>query len=222
MPNICVICKNKGQYEMIFHHFPKDKNLCNIWIHNIGLKDTSRLSQKRICSDHFDPTCYLLNTNRLKLNAVPKLFTPVEMNSVTTETVDVQKCATPPSLEHIDVTNDSILSPVELFPLSPELLPGCSKNCSTLDISSRLSSSCSTPCSDSETQAGLVLSQNTPRKMKLKKRLRYTEIQLKSALKECDNLKTINANLQDRLDGPVTLSDFNNMCTHYLLVSQQC
>jgi len=48
--------------------------------------------------------------------------------------------------------------------------------------------------------------------MKLKKKLRYTEIQLKSALKECENLKTINTNLQDRLDGSVTLSDFNNIC----------
>lgn len=48
--------------------------------------------------------------------------------------------------------------------------------------------------------------------MKLKKRLQYTEIKLKSALKECANLKTINSNLQDRLDGPVTLTDFNNIC----------
>jgi hypothetical protein len=48
--------------------------------------------------------------------------------------------------------------------------------------------------------------------MKLKKRLQYTEIQLKSTLKECENLKTINSNLQDRLDGPVMLTDFNNKC----------
>lgn len=42
---------------------------------------------------------------------------------------------------------DSFLSPVELFPRTPESVPGCSKDCSTSDISSRPSSSCSTPCS---------------------------------------------------------------------------
>jgi len=79
---------------------------CNTWIHNLGLKDPSRLSQKRICSDHFDSACYLLNTNRLKLNAVPKMFTPVETNSVNTQTViNVPPCSTPQPLEIIDVTN---------------------------------------------------------------------------------------------------------------------
>jgi len=55
-----------------------------------------------ICSDHFDPACYLFNTNRLKLNAAPKIITYVEMNS---ENVDLPQCSTPHPLEHIDVTN---------------------------------------------------------------------------------------------------------------------
>ncbi|XP_015364282.1 PREDICTED: uncharacterized protein LOC107162082 [Diuraphis noxia] len=109
----------------------------------------------------------------------------VEMNS---KLIEVPKCATPQPFEHIsdpDVTNNSFLSPVELFPRTPESLPGCSKSCSTSDIPSRPSSSCSTTCSDSETQTGLRLSQNTPRKIKLKERLCYMEMQLKPALKEC-------------------------------------
>jgi len=93
----------------------------------------------------------------------------VEMNS---KLIEVPKCATPQPFEHIsdpDVTNskckcqryynfqymllikflilDSFLSPVELFPRTPESLPGCSKSCSTSDIPSRPSSSCSTTCS---------------------------------------------------------------------------
>jgi len=37
-------------------------------------------------------------------------------------------------------------------------------------------------------------------------------MQLKSALKQCENLKAMNINLKDKLDGPVTLTDFYNMC----------
>ncbi|CAI6345132.1 unnamed protein product [Macrosiphum euphorbiae] len=66
---------------MTFHHFPKDENLSNTWIQNIGLNDTSRLSQKSIFSDNFDSACYLLNTNRLKLNAAPKISNSVNMNT---------------------------------------------------------------------------------------------------------------------------------------------
>lgn len=47
---------------------------------------------------------------------------------------------------------------------------------------------------------------------KLLHKICYTEIQLKSALTEHDNLKITNANLKEQLDEPVTLSNFYSMC----------
>jgi len=43
---------------------------------------------------------------------------------------------------------------------------------------------------------------------------------LKSALKECKNLKTININLKDTLDGPVTLTDFYIICDTFFACKQ--
>lgn len=70
------------------------------------MNDKFRLSQKRICSEHFDSASYLPNTNRLKLNAAPKMANSVEINC---KLIEVPKCATPQPFVHIpadpDVTN---------------------------------------------------------------------------------------------------------------------
>lgn len=38
------------------------------------MKDTARIEHKTVCSDHFDSTCYISNTNRLLKNAIPTIF----------------------------------------------------------------------------------------------------------------------------------------------------
>ncbi|XP_022174635.1 uncharacterized protein LOC111036775 isoform X2 [Myzus persicae] len=92
--------------------------------------------------------------------------------------------------------------------LTSESLPECSKNCSTSDISS----SCSTPCSDSETQTGLVLSQNTLRKMKLKKRLQYTSMECLKNPGLCDEAIPVRVGGIDLYnDGSIILNDRTNI-----------
>lgn len=38
------------------------------------MEDTARIEHKTLCSDHFDSSCYISNTNRLLKNAVPTNF----------------------------------------------------------------------------------------------------------------------------------------------------
>lgn len=47
---------------------------CNIWLQNCKLEDTARIEHKTLCSDHFNSSCYISNTNRLLKNAIPTIF----------------------------------------------------------------------------------------------------------------------------------------------------
>jgi len=51
--------------------------------------------------------------------------------------------------------------------------------------------------------------------MKLKGKLADTESKLKKTVRERDNLKVINYNLQQRLNATPTLSDFEEMCDKF-------
>ena len=107
---------------------------CNVWILNCALTDTNKLTHKTVCSDHFDPACYIVNTNRLIKTAVPTIFTPVENTQQT-----------------VNMSPDTFLRPVDLFPKTPEvpnILHSCSRNCSTPNPSTSINpilSNCSIP-----------------------------------------------------------------------------
>ncbi|KAL5239476.1 hypothetical protein ACI65C_006886 [Semiaphis heraclei] len=77
MPNVCCFCK-KAQgsldHAVSFHRFPKDPIQRNIWLQNCKLENTARIEHKTLCSDHFNSSCYISNTNRLLKNAVPTIF----------------------------------------------------------------------------------------------------------------------------------------------------
>jgi len=169
---------------------------CNVWIQNCALTDTNRLVHKTVCSDHFDPACYIVNTNRLIKNAAPTILTPVENTQ-----------------QIVNKSPDSFLRPLNLFPTTPEVyntLPSCSTPNST-------SSDCSTPLSsDSETQTGKILTRNTPRKKKLKKRVTDLESQLILVTKERNKLKAMTVNLQQRLKAPISLEDFHRICDNFI------
>jgi len=106
----------------------------------------------------------------------------------------------------------TIFQPARLFSESPSI------------NTPSYSASCSTPISDDykcnsdssiSTQTERCLTKNTPRKMKLKGKLADTESKLKKTVRERDNLKVINYNLQQRLNATPTLSDFEEMCDKF-------
>jgi hypothetical protein len=88
MPKECAvgICKNYFVKcsERHFHRFPADEHYCKIWLHKCCRSDHINTKNARICSDHFDHSCYerdlkakllgLCNAKKvLKKDAVPTL-----------------------------------------------------------------------------------------------------------------------------------------------------
>ena len=89
-------CKNKPErktaekkHYFSFPHPEKEKQRCERWLHNIGTGYTIQTftfnSNKKVCSEHFNPECYeedkmakMLNYTpkvRLKAGAIPTIFT---------------------------------------------------------------------------------------------------------------------------------------------------
>ena len=67
MPNRCAAfgCNNnsKDHPQLSFHLFPKDKKLSKCWEGKINRKNWKPSSTSRICSAHFNSSCYTLESS---------------------------------------------------------------------------------------------------------------------------------------------------------------
>ena len=80
---VAVNCKNGFGFGGSFHSFPRDSHLRKLWIQRVSRKDWTPGKQARLCSDHFEPDCFVRNPEicrQLKMNiilkkdAVPTIF----------------------------------------------------------------------------------------------------------------------------------------------------
>ncbi|KAL4143875.1 hypothetical protein QTP88_006130 [Uroleucon formosanum] len=56
------------------HRFPTDKVKINVWLNVCGLEADEYLPNRRLCSRHFDETCYTKSGSRLKSDAIPTKY----------------------------------------------------------------------------------------------------------------------------------------------------
>ncbi|XP_022180186.1 THAP domain-containing protein 2-like [Myzus persicae] len=80
MPNVCVLCvkpllKNPST-RISFHVFPACPKKRQIWLKQCRLANKDVLPNRKICSFHFEPTCFKSNVKRRILypDAVPTIF----------------------------------------------------------------------------------------------------------------------------------------------------
>ncbi|KAF0763011.1 THAP domain-containing protein 2 [Aphis craccivora] len=80
MPNICILCpkptlKNPSS-AVSFHLFPRCPKKRQLWIKRCKLTNKEVLPHHKICSLHFEPTCFKSNLKRRILypDAVPTVF----------------------------------------------------------------------------------------------------------------------------------------------------
>ncbi|CAF4943838.1 unnamed protein product [Pieris macdunnoughi] len=72
-------CKNRterNQPNITFHRFPNNPQLKDAWIKCTRRINWNPKSHSRICSKHFDPSCFQQKSNRTYLNphSIPTLF----------------------------------------------------------------------------------------------------------------------------------------------------
>ncbi|XP_029347682.1 uncharacterized protein LOC115034511 isoform X2 [Acyrthosiphon pisum] len=72
----CILClKSPNKVPGLkLHRFPTDKVKINVWLNACGLEAEEYLPNRRLCSRHFDKTCYTKSGSRLKLDAIPTKY----------------------------------------------------------------------------------------------------------------------------------------------------
>ncbi|XP_034934256.1 THAP domain-containing protein 1-like [Chelonus insularis] len=105
--SICAFsnCRNSSSKtpHLSFHRFPKSESIATEWIIRSGNNDLfdlnpEQLYQKRLCSEHFDPNCFIVNQpghrRRLYHNALPRIMLYDDNNSKNDNYIEVNNIST--------------------------------------------------------------------------------------------------------------------------------
>ncbi|XP_043472696.1 THAP domain-containing protein 1-like isoform X3 [Leptopilina heterotoma] len=75
---VCLFCGKKEAKGVSFHKFPRRTELCQMWIKNMGFDENFEITaHNRLCSDHFNETCFTKETNereRIHSESIPTKF----------------------------------------------------------------------------------------------------------------------------------------------------
>lgn len=89
---------NKGKgftLKKQFFRFPKDENVCSIWVNVCKRADTFNIKTSRICSLHFDKDSYVRNLKYELLGGTPIKQRLLKPNGIPTLNLPMEKLVNP-------------------------------------------------------------------------------------------------------------------------------